>query len=371
MASSTRPRRRRSRHSPPRRMPSAFGAFVRRRHPQILPLTRSLPGNWAGRRLAFALRQIAHLVAARPAGRRRDASARGCGSIPTNNVCEKRLLFTPQFFDPDERAFLRSASSRGFVFVDVGRECRRLLAVRGGAWRAVRAGAGRRAAAAHLRAARLQHPPELRRHGEGAGLRRRRQDRRRHPVHGREERTANPASRSSATPEGRSIRVPAKTLLQLLQDEGFEHVDAMKIDVEGRGRPDPRAVPAHRAREPAGRPPHHRERRRTLAGRPRRPAAGEGLAAGPPHARQPDLRAQLRPRAAAGARDGCPHPRAPLVSWRSRSSPARSSSSMAVDGRQLRNSAHARPGALLHRLPFRQHRAVVGEAHQHPEFGHR
>ena len=36
-------------------------------------------------------------------------SARACASIPYNNVCEKRVLFTPQFFDPARS----SASSRG------------------------------------------------------------------------------------------------------------------------------------------------------------------------------------------------------------------------------------------------------------------
>jgi len=31
----------------------------------------------------------------------------------------------------------------------------------------------------------------------------------------------------------RQVRVPARTLLGIVQDEGFDHVDAMKLDVEG------------------------------------------------------------------------------------------------------------------------------------------
>ena len=39
---------------------------------------------------------------------------------PHNNVCEKRILFTPQFFDPQERAILESRIGERFSFVDIG-----------------------------------------------------------------------------------------------------------------------------------------------------------------------------------------------------------------------------------------------------------
>jgi hypothetical protein len=35
------------------------------------------------------------------------------------------------------------------------------------------------------------------------------------------------------TNQAGTVRVPAKTLLELLIDEGFSHVDAVKLDVEG------------------------------------------------------------------------------------------------------------------------------------------
>ena len=40
---------------------------------------------------------------------------------PYNNVCEKQVLFTPQFFDPRGTRLLESrASATGFTFVDIG-----------------------------------------------------------------------------------------------------------------------------------------------------------------------------------------------------------------------------------------------------------
>ena len=39
---------------------------------------------------------------------------------PRNNVAERRILFTPQFFDPAERSFLAEAFRPGFVFFDIG-----------------------------------------------------------------------------------------------------------------------------------------------------------------------------------------------------------------------------------------------------------
>ena len=39
---------------------------------------------------------------------------------PYNNVCEKKALFTPQFFDPEEFDVLKDRIRDGFTFVDVG-----------------------------------------------------------------------------------------------------------------------------------------------------------------------------------------------------------------------------------------------------------
>ncbi len=39
---------------------------------------------------------------------------------PYNNVSEKRVLFTPQFFDAEERSLLLSRLNEDFVFIDIG-----------------------------------------------------------------------------------------------------------------------------------------------------------------------------------------------------------------------------------------------------------
>ena len=46
--------------------------------------------------------------------------ARVCGCYPTTMSAKKRVLFTPQFFDPLERQILEARIRDGFVFVDIG-----------------------------------------------------------------------------------------------------------------------------------------------------------------------------------------------------------------------------------------------------------
>ena len=39
---------------------------------------------------------------------------------PFSNICEKRILFTPQYFDQPERDLICSRAKEGFVFIDIG-----------------------------------------------------------------------------------------------------------------------------------------------------------------------------------------------------------------------------------------------------------
>ena len=68
-------------------------------------LARLCGTGWAGRRVAFALRAIGIRALA---GRPLDVDSLGARMrlYPANNVAEKNLLFTPQYFDPQERRFL-------------------------------------------------------------------------------------------------------------------------------------------------------------------------------------------------------------------------------------------------------------------------
>ncbi|MCU0953914.1 MAG: FkbM family methyltransferase [Hyphomicrobium sp.] len=151
-----------------------------------------------------------------------------------NNACEKRLIVTPQFFDPVELAFLKSRIHPSFVFLDIG--CNvgaysvyvaknagpqaRVLAVDPNAivldrleFNAAANGLTNiqvaRAAVADV-AGDMEFALEESNMG-GSSLQLDRQ------------------SRGGKT----ILKVPVRTLADLVQEAGFTHVDAIKIDVEG------------------------------------------------------------------------------------------------------------------------------------------
>jgi FkbM family methyltransferase len=97
-----------------------FGAYAARGLvARILAFTRASGEGWLSRRLAFGARRLA---IAKLAGDPVDAEALGAKMrlFPYRNVCEKRILFTPQFFDPVELEALRARLRPGFVFLDIG-----------------------------------------------------------------------------------------------------------------------------------------------------------------------------------------------------------------------------------------------------------
>lgn len=198
---------------------------------RVLRVTRAQPATWAGRRIAFALRQLA-IWSLR--GRPVDVETFGARMrlYPYNNVCEKRLLFTPQFFDPEERAFLETRIRPGFVFVDVGANVGGYSLFVAG----LAGGAGRILAVEpqpHIYE-RLVYNIRQNATGVVKALDCAVADKTGEVTLFVDPRNAGESSvKIIGTAEGSAIRVPAKTLQQLLGDEGFTRVDAMKIDVEG------------------------------------------------------------------------------------------------------------------------------------------
>ncbi len=92
----------------------------------MLQRTRAAGPGWLSRRMAFVLRRAAIASLSRQPV---DVEALGARMRlhPYGNVCEKRILFTPQFFDPDELSYIRrrmeakrAAAGPGFVFLDIG-----------------------------------------------------------------------------------------------------------------------------------------------------------------------------------------------------------------------------------------------------------
>lgn len=99
---------------------SAFGAYTPGgRIASILALTRRCGKGWLGKRQAFFLRGLAVRALK---GRPLDVEALGAKMrlYPYNNVCEKRILFTPQYFDAAERALIESHLRDDFTFIDIG-----------------------------------------------------------------------------------------------------------------------------------------------------------------------------------------------------------------------------------------------------------
>lgn len=205
----------------------------------IIALTRRIPDRWLWRRLAFALRR---LVTLRLAGRPLDVESIGARFRlhPFNNVCEKRILFTPQYFDLAERAALGAfadrlvQAGRDVTFIDVGANIGgyslfvaartqgrgRVLAIEPQPVVFERlcfnisANPGLGVKALAIAAADRDGPLTLflapRNKGE-----------------------SSIRMVGFAPDEGSSVTVPAATLNRILDSEGIDQVDAMKIDVEG------------------------------------------------------------------------------------------------------------------------------------------
>jgi FkbM family methyltransferase len=96
-----------------------FGAFAPTSFElALMGVGQHLPYTWAGRRLSSFIRSSLKRLSRRPIdavrlGSRMRLHAQG-------NACEKRLLVSPQFFDPEVLARLEAALQPGVVFIDIG-----------------------------------------------------------------------------------------------------------------------------------------------------------------------------------------------------------------------------------------------------------
>jgi FkbM family methyltransferase len=212
--------------------PAPFGTYVPSRLAGwIIERTQRLPDSWLGRRLYVFLRRIATPLFN---GAPLDVERLGARMrlYPYNNICDKKVLFTPQFFDPDEFALLRSRLVDGFTFIDIGANI--------GAYSLfVAAHAGPKA-----RVLAVEPQPEVfdrliynilqNPFGTVKAVACAVADR-----PGDLTMFLDPRNRGESSVKivgsGQSgvIRVPATTLLQLVRQEGFTRIDAMKLDVEG------------------------------------------------------------------------------------------------------------------------------------------
>jgi len=198
----------------------------------ILSRTERLPHeNWGARRLALLLRRTAiRLLRGRPLDVERYGARMRLH--PYNNNCEKKVLFTPQFFDPLERQILADRIGPDCVFLDIGANV--------GAYAlfvAALAGPGARILAVEPQpdifdklAFNIAQNP----FGSVKAVACAVADKA-----GEMTLFVDPRNRGESslkvvgTSEGAAIRVPAVSLLDLVRGEGLTRIDAIKLDVEG------------------------------------------------------------------------------------------------------------------------------------------
>ncbi len=215
--------------------PAPFGAhapgpFLR----ALIRATHAMSDSWAGRRGAYALRWLA-VKALR--GRALDLEALGARMrlYPYNNVCEKRVAFTPQYFDAREREVLALAIAEardGFAFIDVGANV--------GAYAlfvAARAGARARVLAVEPQPdifERLTANIRLNPFGTVKAVDCALADKTGEVTLFLDPRNKGESSvKIIGSSQATAVRVPATTLLDLMRSEGFSRLDAIKLDVEG------------------------------------------------------------------------------------------------------------------------------------------
>ena len=199
---------------------------------RMLRITRRRPLTWFGRRFGFICRS-AGIALLR--GRPQDVDALGARMrlYPAHNVSEKNLLFTPHLFDPEERHVLAARIGESFTFVDVGANV-------GGYSLFVAAMAG-----PHARILAIEPQPDI--------FERLIYNVRQNPFgtvkaldcaitdqDGDITLFVDPinsgeSSTRFVSPRGKAlaVKVPSKALKTVLIEEGFQTIDAMKVDVEG------------------------------------------------------------------------------------------------------------------------------------------
>jgi FkbM family methyltransferase len=219
----------------------AFGAFAPGRLDRlVIAVTSRMPNNWLGLRLAILFRRAVTMRLPYPAGAL-DVERWGLKMRlhPRDNGCEKNLLFTPQMYEPTELKELGAEIDRAkqrrtpFVFVDIGANVG-LFSL----FVAARAGTNARILAIEPEPGNFSRlsfnvianpdvpvatfPMALSDDASGLEVQLDRRDR-----------GGTRTTKAETIAAADAVRVPSQSLLQLLEKERIEAVDALKIDVEG------------------------------------------------------------------------------------------------------------------------------------------
>ena len=214
---------------------SPFGVY--RPHGALLRLlnfTRRPVGHWITLRAALMLRGFGlRRLRARPVDVTVDTIGARMRLYPYNNAAEKRLLFTPQLADREERAFIAARLSPDMTFIDIGAGCGATSL-----FISLKAGPRARVLAVEPQPMLFERLVYNLRQNAGAMVK---------AVNcaladSESETTLffNPYDLSEASIRvvnveggGGSVPVPAKSLATLTREENFDRIDLMKLDIEG------------------------------------------------------------------------------------------------------------------------------------------
>ena len=202
-----------------------------------LRVSRCFPAGWPWSRFALLARRLARRSLCGPVDTR--LWGHRLRLHPGRSVSEGRILFLPRSWDRTERGLLREWIGSGFTFVDVGANV--------GAysfWVLSLAGAGGRVVAVEpdpALARQLRYNVRI----NGAGERMRVVEAAVSASQGRgtlvlasrnsgENRLAAAGEGAAAVPGNATVPVRVVTLADVVDQAGLDHIDCLKVDVEGR-----------------------------------------------------------------------------------------------------------------------------------------
>ena len=214
---------------------SPFGEF--RPHGalrRLLNFTQNAGLHWLGQRAALLVRGVGlRRLRARPVDVTVETLHARMRLYPYNNACEKRLLFTPQLSDREERRFLASRITPEMVFLDIGAGVGATSL-----YVALRAGPRARVLAVEPQPLLFERLLFNLRQNPAATVKA--LDCAVADSEGRVTLFSNPYDLGETSMRivnveggGASTQASAKSLATLAHEEGFERIDAMKLDVEG------------------------------------------------------------------------------------------------------------------------------------------
>ncbi len=220
---------------PPKNDFSPFGAHrPRGAMRRLLDFTQSAGLHWFAQRSALIARGVGlRRLRAAPVDVTVDTIAAQMRLYPFNNACEKRLLFTPQYADRDERAFVAAQIRPDMTFIDIGAGCGAMSL-----FVALRAGPGAKILAVEPQPVLFERMVFNLRQNPAVSVKA--LDCAVTDSEGEAILFFNPYDLAESSIRminveggGGQSRVPARSLAGLAREEGFAAIDLMKLDIEG------------------------------------------------------------------------------------------------------------------------------------------